>query len=225
MRASNSHRLPTPICGFLLSGLVVLGACLAALPVSGQVSAAKPLPATDPLKNPSSAAAKPSAYTLGTKEIKIQYRLKRDQQHLSIDQAVPSPKAIEINWERSHGPMPDNPILIQITFTFKFDDNKTPATYSTAVPVVSRDGKWSIDVSDVVNRLIADINATLPSDDDLRKSKFPLDTTATVKVIAILKSDPQYVPQIKKDNATGVNEGDQLKVTPALLLGDTDAAP
>ena len=139
---------------FPISGIVALAIWLTALPASGQVPAIKPLPDTEPPVNPAPATPTKSAYALGTPEIKIQYRLQRDKQTgvINLASAVLSPKTIAIAWEPTFGPMPENPILVQITFTLNVHNTKVPGSFTTTVPVAPQNGQWSADLTDLVNQ-------------------------------------------------------------------------
>lgn len=209
----------------LASGFVALAVSLAALPASAQVPATKPLPDTEPPVNPASAWAPKSAYTLGTPEIKIMYRLQRDKQTgvVNLASAVPSPKTIAIAWEPAFGAMPENPILVQVTFHLNVHNAKVPGTFTTTAPVAPQNGQWSADLTDVVNKLIAEINSTLSPNYDPYTMSFPLDTEATVRAIPIQKSPAQVGPlAIVKGPTTDVNKG-QLKVARVLTFGDPDS--
>ena len=191
------------------------------IPASGQVPNAKALPDTNAPVNPPPAGK--SAFTLSPSALKIQYRLQRDKQNgvVSVASAVPSPNAIVIAWDPNAGPVPDNPILVQIGFNLNINNAKIPATYTTATPVAAQGGQWSVDVTDVVKRLVDDINNTLSPLFDPNSNSFPLDTTATVKVIPIQKSPAQYGPVMtNKGRAADVNNS-PIKVTPVLTIGDS----
>ena len=90
--------------------------------------------------NPTSGSELRSAYSLGTPEIKIQYRLQRDKQTgvVTLASAVPSPRTIAIAWETAFGPTPENPILVQLTFDLNVQNSKVPGTFTTIVPVAPR---------------------------------------------------------------------------------------
>ncbi len=206
--------------------VMMLGApvfLLATLPALAQTPSARPLPPSDPPANPQPATQ--AAYTLGTPELKLQYRLQRDKQTgvVHLASAVPAPKTVTINWEPSFGPVPENPILLQTSLNLNIRGNKVPCTFTTATPVVPQNGQWSIDVSDLASKLIGEINNTLSPNYDPGSADLPLDAQATVKVIPILKAPAQYVPGLVKGPASAVNKG-QLKLTPVLTLGEADGS-
>ena len=217
----NRRRLPALICQCLFSVLVVLSTGLASHSASGQTPAAKPLPDKDPPTN--KAPAPRSSYTLNTAELKFQYRYQRDKQTgvVSVASAVTSPPSIVIAWDPTLGPVPENPLLVQITFNLNINNAKIPATYTTTVPVAAQGAQWSVDVTDVVKRLVDDINSTLSPVFDPNTIAFPLDKTATVKVIQVLKGAPQFGPvAINKGPSADVNNN-TITITPVLTLGET----
>ena len=136
-----------------------------------------------------------SAYSLASPEIKIHYRLQRDKQTgvVSLASAVTSPKTIAIAWETAFGPMPENPVLVQLTFIVNVHTEKVPGTFTTTAPVSPQNGQWSADISDMVNRLIVEINSTLSPNYDPYTMSFPLDTDATVKAIPVQRNPANSV--------------------------------
>ncbi len=208
-----------PACLLAVAAFVLVAPALKAQQEIGHVPEAKALPISDP---PTNKTATKSAYTLTTQELKIQYRWQRDKQTgvVSLSSAVPSPTSIVITWDPAAGPVPENPLLAQLTFNLNIINNeKVPAIY-TSTPAVAQGGRWSVDLTDVVRRLVDDINTTLSPNFDPISTSFPLDTSATVKVIQVLKSPPQFGPvPINKGPSADVNN-DSLKVKPSLLLGE-----
>ena len=118
------------------------------------------------------------------------------------------------------GPVPENPVLVQIGFDLNFNNTKILATYTTTTPVPAQGPLWSVDVTDMVKKLVDDINNILSPNYDPNTSSFPLDLSATVKVILVQKCTPQYGPvtTIKGLVADVINS--PIKVTPALTIGD-----
>ena len=219
MRAWDRKGVQLQACTLAGSLLVILATALEAQQTSGQVPEAKALPISDP---PTNKAATKSSYTLTTQELKVQYRWQHQKQTgvVSIASVVPSPCSIVITWNPTSGPVPENPLLVQIMFKLNINNEKVPAIYTTTTPVAAQGGQWTVDVTDVVKRLADDINTTLPPNFDPISTSFPLDTAATVKVIQVLKSPAQFGPAtINKGPAADVNN-DTLKVKPALLLGE-----
>jgi hypothetical protein len=187
MQATCVKRPPAPKRWILVILLLALAACFETEPVRGQSTPPKTVPPTDP---PTNAVQTESAYDPGTDELKILYRLRRDPHTgtVSIASAAPSPKTIIIKWDPHYGPPPSNSILLQITFTLNLNKSQTPASYTTTTPVAPQNAQWSVDVTDVVNRLIADINATLAPNYDPGSANLPVGGTATLKVIPLMKS-------------------------------------
>lgn len=192
MRAWDRKGVQLQACTLATALLVILTSALEAQQTSGQVPDAKALPISDP---PTNRTATKSAYTLTTQELKVQYRWQRDKQTgvVSVASAVPSPTSIVITWDPTSGPVPENPLLVQITFKLNINNEKVPAIYTTTTPVAAQGGQWSVDVTDLVKRLADDVNTTLSPNFDPISTSFPLDTAANVKVIQVLKNPAQFV--------------------------------
>ncbi len=75
----------------------------------------------------------------------------------------------------------------------------------------------------MVNKLIVEINGTLPPNYDPYTMSFPLDKEATVRAIPVQRSPAQFgPPAIVKGPGANVNNG-QLKVASVLTFGETDS--